>query len=70
MTSGNDNERPDGVLRFLRSLDRDRSPADLEPAERGLLEQAIRDAAAAGAQAWARVDQVQILLSSIDGGAS
>ncbi len=40
---------------------------DLEPNERGLLELAVRDAASAGARAWARVDRAQCLLDTIGG---
>jgi hypothetical protein len=40
---------------------------DLEPSERELLEQAVRDAAASAARAWARVDQAQCLLDTIEG---
>ena len=39
---------------------------DLELAERELFEDALRDAAAAGARAWARIDQARCLLAPID----
>jgi hypothetical protein len=40
---------------------------DLEPPVSELLTDALRDAAAAAAEAWARVDQARCLLSSIEG---
>jgi hypothetical protein len=41
---------------------------DLEPTERELIEEALRDTANAGAQAWSRTSQVRDLLATIDRG--
>jgi hypothetical protein len=57
-----------GLLGALAEFVLDRR--DLEPADRGLLKAALRDAAAAAAQAWARIDQARCLLATIDGGDS